>query len=154
VQCIRAGIAQTPESSEFTSIYERIQYIKKQKKCKANKYDALKQPKSLVSFNNGLENKKHCIDFCLSDYLALVDYTGRTIRDDKKSGSIPSHLVSILSRLQFEPNRWVSFVENLESKFAYAVGSEILLLNFSKKRSGGLKGILHAKKVYPKPLAA
>ncbi len=152
---IRAGVAQTPETSEFTSIYERIQYLDKQVKQSSNKNpDTYPQPQSLVPFSNDIHSKKHTIDFKLSDYLELVDYTGRTIRQDKHAGSIPSHLASILSRLQFEHDNWVSFVQTLGEKFASAVGSEIMLLNFSPKKCGGLKGIRQAKKSYVKPKAA
>src|SRR5690606_19449411 len=61
---IRAGIANTPESSEFTSIYERIEFISKQlkppkqasnqklKREKSEIYDKLNQPKNLVPFAN------------------------------------------------------------------------------------------------------
>ena len=157
---IRAGIAKTPETSEFTSIYERIQCISKQLKLSKQKsikqqklekgelYDKLLQPKALVPFANVAEKSNNVIDFKLSDYLELVDYTGRAIRDDKQAGAIPEHLVPILTRLQFQPNNWVSFVKTLETKFSYAVGNEILLINFSKGRKKSLKGIGQAKKVY------
>lgn len=160
---IRAGLAQTPESSEFTSIYERIQYLNQQVKNPAwqvkntvtqKSYDDLPQSQSLVSFSSSLDASAHTIDLMLSEYLELVDYTGRIIRDDKKSAAIPGHLASIISRLQFDPNRWVSFIQNLEGKFASAVGCEILMLNFAKNKSGGLKGIRQAKKSYSKTKAA
>ncbi|MCS5707581.1 hypothetical protein CC99x_001545 [Candidatus Berkiella cookevillensis] len=157
---VRAGITETPEESEFTSIYERIQHISKQlkinkpksikqlKREKADIYNNLAQPKFLVPFANISKNHSHAIDFKLVDYLELVDYTGRVIRDDKKAGSIPEHLAPILSRLQFEPQNWISLVKNLSKSFSHAVGSEILLLNFGKERRKGLKGITQAKKLY------
>ncbi|MCS5709059.1 hypothetical protein CC99x_009100 [Candidatus Berkiella cookevillensis] len=199
---VRAGITETPEESEFTSIYERIQHISKQLKINKPKsikqlkrekadaypqqmilrlggkrssnrsvykihdyceireanntedssvkgiYNSLTQPKFLVPFSNVSEHHSHAIDFKLIDYLELVDYTGRVIRDDKEAGSIPEHLAPILTRLQFEPMNWISLVKNLSKSFAHAVGSEILLLNFGKERSKGLKGITQAKKLY------
>ncbi|MCS5709174.1 hypothetical protein CC99x_009675 [Candidatus Berkiella cookevillensis] len=157
---VRAGIVQKPEDSEFTSIYERIQHISKQlkvnkpksikqlKREKAGIYNSLAQPKSLVPFANISKHDSHAIDFQLSDYLELVDYTGRVIREDKEAGSIPEHLAPILSRLQFEPKNWISLVKNLGKSFAHAVGSEILLLNFAKEGRKGLKGIGQAKKTY------
>ncbi len=145
---IRAGIAQTPEESEFTSIYERIQHISKQLKSNKPKSNKQPQPKSLVPFSNISKNQSHAIDFKLSDYLALVDYTGRVIRDDKDAGSIPDHLAPILNRLQFEPQNWLSLVRNLGSSFSHAVGSEVLLINFGKKCKISLKGIRQAKKIY------
>ena len=157
---IRAGIAKTPEESEFTSIYERIQCISKQlslskaksieqqKRARAEIYDKLTQAKSLVSFANTVDIQAHTINFKLSDYLELIDYTGRTIRDDKQAGSIPGHLSSILTRLQFDPNHWVSFVNTLGTKFSHAVGSEMVLINFGKRCKRTLRGINHAKRHY------
>ncbi|MGE4350272.1 MAG: transposase [Candidatus Berkiella sp.] len=163
---IRAGITKTPEESEFTSIYERIQYIakqlkinkpksiKQQKREKADLYNHLPQPKSLVPFAHVSKLHTYAINFTLSDYLELVDYTGRVIRDDKEAGSIPGHLAPILTRLQFEPKNWISLVRNLGKNFSHAVGSEILLLNFAKTGRKGLKGIAQAKKSYAKELIA
>ena len=157
---IRAGISNTPEESEFTSIYERIEYISKQlkltkqtsnkklKRQRAEVYDRLNQPQDLVPFANISEAQNHAINVKLSEYLELVDYTGRVIREDKQAGVIPEHLSPILTRLQFEPNHWVSFVKTLETRFSHAVGSEIMLINFGKQRKGSLKGISQAKKVY------
>mgnify|MGYP001199880061 CR=1 FL=1 len=157
---VRAGITKTPEESEFTSIYERIQHIakqlkinkpksiKQQKREKADVYNSLLQPKSLVPFANISKHHSHAIDFKLVDYLELVDYTGRIIRDDKEAGSIPEHLAPILTRLQFKPTNWVSLVKNLGKSFSHAIGSEILLLNFGKEGRKGLKGITQAKKLY------
>ncbi len=157
---IRAGISKTPEESEFTSIYERIQHIskqmkinnfksiKQQKRERADIYNSLVQPKSLVPFANVSKNHSHVIDFRLSDYLELVDCTGRIIRDDKDAGSISERLTPILTRLQFKPTNWIALVKNLSKNFSYAVGSEILLLNFGKTGRKGPKGITHAKRIY------
>ncbi|MCS5709092.1 hypothetical protein CC99x_009265 [Candidatus Berkiella cookevillensis] len=157
---VRAGITETPEESEFTSIYERIQHISKQLKVNKPKFikqlkrekaeicNNFSQPKFLVPFANISKNHSHGIDFKLIDYLELVDYTGRVIREDKEAGSIPEHLAPILSRLQFEPQNWISLVKNLSKSFSHAVGSEILLLNFGKEKKKALKGITQAKKLY------
>ena len=162
---VRAGITKTPEESEFTSIHERIQHIAKQLKINkpksikqfkhesADVYNSFAQPKSLVPFANVSAHHSHAIDFKLSDYLELVDYTGRVIRDDKEVGSIPEHLAPILTRLQFKPTNWISLVKNLGKSFSHAVGSEILLLNFGRERKKGLKGITQAKKTYHSPQA-
>lgn len=161
---IRAGITQSPEESEFTSIYERIQYMQhqlkqvdsglyksknQQKKERANILDSLKQPKSLVPFSViTSDDSLQSISFKFSDYLELVDCTGRIIRDDKQAGVIPNELSPILIRLQVEPRNWLSFVQNISSQFAYAVGSEIALINFDKKRRRQMKGTILAKRSY------
>lgn len=157
---IRAGTAKTPETSEFTSIYERIKHINQQSnqyRQKTTKQNTLKnpailnslsQPKSLMRFSNATDNRTFGIDFKLSDYLELVDYTGRTIREDKAAGAIPEHLSPILNRIGCKTEYWVFFVKNLSTRFSYAVGSEVLLINFSHKSKTRIKGINQAKKLY------
>jgi len=74
---IRAAMAQTPETSDYTSIQERI----KNKKTK------------LLPFN------EKNIPYYLSDYIALVDYTGKCIHPNKK-GYIENNIPDILNRLE------------------------------------------------------
>ena len=91
---IRAGIAKTPEKSEFTSVYERI---------KAMRVDAALSQQAcaaipLRAFTDQLEESEKAIPYALRDYLALVDWSGRLIRKDKR-GAIGATLPPILSRL-------------------------------------------------------
>jgi hypothetical protein len=151
---IRAGVALTPETSEFTSIYERIQMIAQQLKVKTKRkphtvreYDLLKQPKSLVPFANISENQVHAIDFKLADYLALVDCTGRIIREDKK-GAIPEHLIPILNRLRLDAQSWIPMIKHFESSFYHAIGNETQLLYFSQHRKRIAKGRTAARMFY------
>jgi len=160
---IRAGIAKTPETSEFTSIYERIQYVAKQRKSvQANKSekikpealkscDTLKQPYRLMPFLNNRDPKKCTspfINFKLSDYLLLVDMTGRILHEDKK-GKIPESCVNILTRLNFTTEGWFDMVKNMETSFSFAIGSPVLLSAFgAERRSGSPKGISAARRIY------
>ncbi len=59
--------------------------------------------------------------FRLEDYLALVDWTGRAIRNEKR-GAIPSELPPILQRLQIEPKAWLQMTTGFESQFSSLVG--------------------------------
>jgi REP element-mobilizing transposase RayT len=123
---IRANQAQTPESSDFTSIQERLQHYSK------NKLDYTKQAPELMPFvSNANSPKKTCntIDFLLEDYFTLVDTTGRIIRDDKK-GAIPSSLIPILDRLQLTEHGWLNMVNGIETNFSYAIGNVVHLKEF------------------------
>lgn len=156
---IRAGLAETPEQSDFTSIHERIKTISKQLKNNTtlskkpkndNSFDInrLKQPKALLPFIDADRLSHHnFIDFKLSDYLDLVDYSGRSIKENKR-GAIPSHLATILDRLQFNETGWLSLIQNFEKKFYHAVGNEVFLLNFSKKRNHAIKGLQSSREMY------
>jgi hypothetical protein len=80
---IRAQMAQTPESSDYTSIQQRIRAAVKGE-----------QPKELLSLlGDERLNQPKGINFALHDYPQLVDETGRIIRDDKR-GSISEDSIS------------------------------------------------------------
>ncbi len=148
---IRAGIAQTPEGSEFTSIYERIKFLRKQLSCNKQstkqKINSLPQPESLHPFSNHSTNTIANIDFNLSDYLKLVEYTGQAVREGK-AGAIPENLPPILKRLNFDNSGWLSIIKNFQSSFYSAVGNEVYLINFSKNRKRTARGLSAAKAIY------
>jgi REP element-mobilizing transposase RayT len=80
---IRAAMAKTPEQSDYTSIQERIN-----------------QPDngSLMAFDNTADT---AIPYNLKDYLELVDWGGREIKNNKR-GYIPVHAPPILIRLKMD----------------------------------------------------
>ena len=61
--------------------------------------------------------------FKLEDYLELIDWTGRCIRDDKR-GSISADLPPILERLQIKREAWLSLTKGFEGLFTSLVGKE------------------------------
>ncbi|MGE3318973.1 MAG: transposase [Candidatus Berkiella sp.] len=145
---IRANIAKSLEGSDFTSIQDRLMQLAKQLK-KSQSIDNTQQPKHLMPFaSKQIHHKIPTIDFALSDYLELIDSTGRMIREDKK-GVLPSKLAPILNRLKLNPTEWVKMVLNLQNQYSYAIGHSAVLLEFNKDcRSHGPKGIVTAKKCY------
>jgi hypothetical protein len=62
------------------------------------------------------------LPFRLSDYLELVDWTGRQLRDDKR-GTIAETLPPILERLQVDPKVWLHIATHFESRFKGLVGT-------------------------------
>jgi len=152
---IRAKIANTPESSDFTSIQDRINMLIKQLNGKSTiqeNCNEVMQPSYLMPFAN---NQKRCgkgavvaIDFSLSDYLQLIDSTGRIIREDKR-GAIPEDIAPILTRIDLNPRAWMSMVKNLQNSFSYAIGHTSVLLNFcSQHRTHSPKGLNAARQCY------
>ena len=108
---IRAAMALTPETSDYTSIQERI----KDKKS------------NLLSFGS----KENEIPFRLADYCDLVDATGRIILTDKK-GFIPDELAPILQRLNLNSNTWLDELHQFKTKGYTAVGTIQQLQDFCK----------------------
>ena len=109
---IRAKIAKTPEKSEFTSIKKRINLSKSDKK-----------PQWSLEAFVGIQEQEIGIPFKLIDYLKLVDWTGRVIRDDKR-GAIATDLPPILKRLEIDSEAWTSLTTEFETQFSHWVGSE------------------------------
>jgi len=61
----------------------------------------------LLHFDKNISNQtQKGIPFSWQDYLSLVDWTGRAIRDDKR-GAILDTQLSILHRLGITPNDWI-----------------------------------------------
>ncbi|MEW8276193.1 MAG: alpha-amylase family glycosyl hydrolase [Candidatus Thiodiazotropha taylori] len=119
---IRAGLAKTPERSDFTSIQERIEaYAKQQNRRKAKQMR--KQPTTLQPFKRAREKEPtKYIEFELNDYLRLVDWTGRAIREDKK-GAIPSDLAPILERIGLNPDAWLKSVSYYNRNYFSVMGA-------------------------------
>ena len=111
---IRARMAKTPEQSNHTSIKQRIQQALK---------SPVQQPTALFPFvGNPRKDMPDGLPFNLKDYLELVDWSGRIIREDKK-GAIPEHLPAILQRLDMDARHWVYLTKNFEQPFKDLVGS-------------------------------
>ena len=125
---VRADMAATPEVSDHTSIKERIKpvfdiesAIESQKELLALRHFHLTL-KPLVQFEGNVrDEEQNGILFSLTDYLELVDMTGRILRDDKR-GAISAHLPPILERLGVNQEEWLDsatqFEANYRKKFA------------------------------------
>jgi len=109
---VRADMATTPEQSDHTSIQYRLKLLN-EGKIKTN---------SLESFV-GIKNNAIGIPFKLKDYLELVDWSGRIIREDKR-GHINSELPSILNRLELNTESWKVLTTEFETHFQCWVGQE------------------------------
>ena len=109
---VRAGITDRPENSSHTSIRERLrpefdlhQAIDDQTEC-GDLLNFRTHLKPLLPFENRLKNELQTgILFDFEEYLALLDWTGRIIRSDKR-GHIDTALPPILIRLQITPEQW------------------------------------------------
>tara|TARA_B110000196_G_scaffold211321_1_gene181234 strand:- start:7906 stop:8904 length:999 start_codon:yes stop_codon:yes gene_type:complete len=135
---VRAGMAHTPEESDHTSIKKRCDKANKSKK--PNQIN--QQEKSLYPFvGNPREGQPEGIQMRFSDYLELVDCTGRVLREDKR-GAISTDSEKILSRLDIDEDEWLEMTSNFEGCFSSFVGGESSLRmvceNFQYQRPPGL----------------
>lgn len=120
---IRAAMAETPEESDHTSIKERLvpqfdlsaAIQAQQEQQFLNEFRLPLKP--LLNFEGGVRNEPQAgILFSLRDYLALVDFTGRSILDGKR-GRIPEHCPPILERLGLSTNEWLIEATEFEARY-------------------------------------
>jgi hypothetical protein len=120
---VRAGMAETPEQSKYTSIAERSEKLKPGHEPA----EEGSTPSGLLPFVGNLRKEMpKGIPFRLKDYLELVDWTGRAIREDKK-GYVSANQPPILQRLQIEPQHWLYMTQHFESSFKGLVGTSYKL---------------------------
>jgi len=120
---IRAKMAKTPETSDHTSIKQRIK--KAQQVANPDQYK--QQLQNLMPFaGNPRKNIPKGLPFRLTDYMELVDWSGRIIREGKR-GSISEQASPILQRLNIEMKHWHYLTQHYESSFKGLVGSAFKL---------------------------
>ena len=116
---IRAQMANTPERSKHTSVQRRIATARHTPL--PNRID--QQPQQLLPFAGNPRNDMPAgLPFRLTDYLELVDWSGRILREDKK-GAIPAEVPAILQRLQMDARHWCYLTRHFEHPFKRLVGA-------------------------------
>ena len=140
---IRAGIARTPEESEFTSIYERIREL-------THAHAQVTPPTStppLMKFR-APHVAGASIPFGRAEYLELVDWSGRQQREDKR-GSIDSRQPTIMQRLNIDPDIWNSAMRPQGNLFGRAMGRlDRLRLHAAALDQCWVRGMCRAQRLY------
>lgn len=108
---VRAGRAATPEESDFTSIQERIRAWGR----KAENTDSWLCPIESEGGRRGI------LPMTVSEYIDLVDKSGRMIRLDKR-GAIDAGLRPILVRIGVNPQAWTKTISDFGDKFSLVAG--------------------------------
>jgi hypothetical protein len=117
---VRAQMAKTPEQSDHTSIKKRAEKAKDVKQ--ANHLN--QQVGELFPFvGNPRQGSPKGIQMRLTDYLELVDWTGRVFRDDKR-GAISKNTDDILTRLGIDDSQWLTMSAEFEQCFKTFAGNE------------------------------
>ncbi|MDO6705628.1 transposase [Photobacterium sp. 1_MG-2023] len=128
---VRAGIADTPESSDFTSVKSRIQSIRKGEVTAPSLFPFAGHPRSEMP--EGLP-------FCLSDYLELVDWTGRHLKENP-SEYVQSRQPPILERLGFGTQIWLNTCTQIEKGplIGTTIAIQFALPHLKRQRRIGLQ---------------
>ncbi len=157
---IRAAVATTPEASRFTSAYERIRgrqrRARRERQTRGESVeDEWLSPVELDRREQRLTSKtgrrasdRGFLSLSLDQYLKLLDWTGRQVRDGKR-GAIPADLAPILERLQVSPNCWVDLVTGFGRWFRRTVGRPSSMVEASQREGRcWLQGISHARQAF------
>jgi REP element-mobilizing transposase RayT len=141
---IRAGIANSPEASEFTSIYERIRAMRAD--CTEEQGTEAASSVPLMPFHSpGAEKAIPCR---LEDYLQLVDWTGRQVRMDKR-GAIDDRLPFIMARLQIDVDAWRLAMRPRGNVFGRAIGKlDYMRLHAKTLGQSWVRGLQCAERLY------
>lgn len=141
---IRAGIADSLQSSDFTSIQERISALKQVNNIiispQAPVQSAKNKPqtinKSLAKFDAATHSSQQTgIPFHFADYLELIDWTGRAIRHDKK-GFIDNQRPKLLNELGIASDAWLSSAKDFRRQYSGISGRWDAMCAFKLQQGG------------------
>lgn len=165
---VRAALSESLQDSDYTSIQERIRIcankLEKDRKPTSTQKakaptaathpttpDEIKQPAQLLPFIGPASQQNDTKKGMLmkpQDYFELVDWTGRQIREDKRS-AIPPHIQPVLQRLGVNPENWVDSVQHYGKRYHSVTGSVDRLQALSEKLSQAwVRGIGASRRLY------
>lgn len=150
---IRAGTALRPEEAPYTSLSVRVRshVATPGERRKAHSRASLQATVPLLPFRSTINTADNILPFQLTDYIVLVDWTGRAIREGKP-GYIPDNLPPILERLGIDPSQWLQHMQPRRNRFGRAVGRWQRLKTHARRiGQQWIKGIGLSQQLYPDP---
>jgi REP element-mobilizing transposase RayT len=179
---VRAKVAGSLEESGFTSVKDRItgkrgrEKVKKTEDLKtkdrrgegrANKRE--ESPEAVAEMARALEEaeadawlcpmgegagRQTVLDMSLEGYLALVEWTGQAIREDKR-GALPEGTRTILGQMELDVEAWVETVREFGRIFHRVAGKEQRLRARAGERGQHwVAGVRRGRRVYRKEAVA
>ncbi|TWU59820.1 hypothetical protein Poly51_00930 [Rubripirellula tenax] len=154
---IRAALAETPETSDFTGAKERIDDLSERSdRSRASTHDwerSRRRRRSgwmspieinerddevgpAVDASGRRASSKGFLPVSMARYLELLDWTGRQLCADKV-GSIPEHLSPILQRIGLDTHGWCDIVRKFGRIFKRAAGTPESLASEACRRGQG-----------------
>lgn len=141
---VRAAMAETPEQSLYTGVKDRIDDLIAQHPDQTDidthawerdgngprsrwlspiEIDEANDPIGPDPSRTGRRaSQKGALPISLTDYLKLIDWSGRQLREGKR-GKIPEHLAPILTRLGLSESAWWELISDFESIFKRVAGT-------------------------------
>jgi hypothetical protein len=135
---IRAKKADTPETSEHTSAFERIQALRNKQSDDSLWITPIADSKTRRGF----------LSVNLEEYISILDETGRSLKANKR-GSISDSIAPILERLGICPEHWSTVSSTMTRSFSSIVGKqEQMQDSASALGKNWLKGLKLARVAY------
>lgn len=148
LNAVRAGQAATLEDSDFTSIQEHLKAYK-EKQTSSPELMAFQEPVKAEAEPNNVKPSsptklKMHLPFALPDYIRLVDWTGRQIREGKgyiTKSILADNILPIVKRAELEPGEWMNMVTSYNAPYKNVMGTFASLCQWAQKhKKAWLKG--------------
>lgn len=168
---VRAGMGQTPETSDYTSIQERLgcapapvpvpevptlvpTIVPVSAQAESSTSSAQQQAATgpllqapLMPFD-ATGRTSWAVPFGWEDYAELVDWTGRQLRPNKK-GCIPQNTPELLARIGIDSEAFIAMASTFLQEFGSAVGAPEQMAKLCERRQTKfLRGMCAARKVF------
>lgn len=153
---IRAGIADSLQGSDYTSIQERINELAESEHKTSSSDSISAKPtktlslKPLISFDGAaIDAEQTGIPFHFADYLELIDWTGRAVRDDKR-GSIATDTPKLLTELGISNDAWLTSAKEFRRQYSGISGRWDAMCAMKAKCGGKwCKGKQQSETIHP-----
>ena len=132
---IRAGVADLPEGSDHTSGQQRIiEHQARSGGASCRPGPVIPKPKLAPLAEQALADMRgddFLMHYPLLDYLQLLDWTGRAVREGKR-GAIPDSAPAILDRLGIRPDDWLKHQRPRSGRMLVAIGAIDRLKDYAR----------------------
>ena len=158
---VRAGMAETPEKSDYTSIQERLGFVsdvgsavgKVDKSTVSKEIEIIEKneeplPQAPLMPFDATGKSDWAIPFAFEDYVELVDWAGRVLHH-KKKGYITAAQPQILVRIGVDGEAFIEYSARFLKEFGSAVGAPSALTDLCERRQiKYLRGIYAARRMF------
>jgi hypothetical protein len=148
----RAGEVDNPETSRYTSVFQRLQ-AQGMRKNAADRPDGwlgeltlpperkMDEALALSSRSGRRASDMGILPVSLEAYVKLLKWTAAQLRSGQRT-TIPQDLAAVLDHLQVQQDAWLESVEEYESAFGHAVGrADSLVAVAARMERKHLKGV-------------
>ena len=147
---VRAGMAETPEASDYTSAQERLGRAPAENVATPTAAAPGTQPlpqAPLMPFD-ATGRTAWAVPFGLEEYMTLLEWTGRLVHPAKR-GSIPPSQPPLLQRIGIDAEVFIALSATFLKEFGSAVGSPASLTDLRVRRQTRfLHGMRAARRVF------